>query len=178
MLKHMNLVALLSACALMSAGCSTGARVLGIRKSAPNEFNIITKPPLIVPPEYNLRPPRTGELDIEEKYSTAEARKALLGEIDPAEPSQGEAVLIANAGGGRADPAVRAIIDGSNSIVRKNRGFADRVMFWRDGNAIGADGQPLDPDSEERRMKAINAATGDGKVDIVRRPSGAKLPGL
>jgi hypothetical protein len=173
-----GLIAFMATSALVSGGCATGAKVLGIRKSAPNEFNILTKPPLIVPPEYNLRPPRTGELNVEEKYSTVAARKALLGEVDPAKPSAGEAVLMSKAGGGKADPTVRAMIDASNSIERKNRGFADRVMFWRDGKAIGPDGQPLDPDSEERRMKSIKAATGDEEVEIVRRPRGAKLPGL
>ena len=164
--------------ALLGSGCTTVSKTLGMTKTTPNEFNILTKPPLVVPPEYNLRPPRAGELNVEEKYATVAARKALLGEIDPAKPSQGEAVLIAKAGGGRADPAVRVIIDGQNSIERKTRGFADRVIFWKDGKAIGPDGQPLDPDQEARRMKAVDSAIGGGKVEIKRRPSGAKLPGL
>ena len=160
------------------SGCSSMSKAMGMQKTVPNEFNILTKPPLVVPPEYNLRPPRTGELDVEEKYATVAARKALLGEIDPAKPSQGEALLIAKAGGGQADPAIRVIIDGQNSIERKNRGFADRVLFWNNGRAIGPDGKPLDPDTEARRQKAVQAATGGKPVEIIRRPSGAKLPGL
>jgi len=117
-------------------------------------------------------------LNVEEKYATVAARKALLGEIDPAKPSQGEAVLIAKAGGGRADPAVRVIIDGQNSIERKNRGFTDRILFWKGGKAIGPDGQPLDPDQEARRQRAVQSATGGNPVEIKRRPGGAKLPGL
>ena len=85
---------------------------------------------------------------------------------------------LAKAGGGKADPAVRVIIDGQNSIERKNRGFADRVLFWKDGQAIGPDGQPLDPDQESRRQKAVQSATGGNPVEIERRPTGAKLPGL
>lgn len=172
------LFAALLGSALLSTGCSSMGKALGMTKTTPNEFNILTKPPLVVPPEYNLRPPRTGELNVEEKYATVAARKALLGEIDPAKPSAGEAVLIAKAGGGKADPAVRVIIDGQNSIERKNRGFADRVLFWKDGKAIGPDGQPLDPDQEVRRQKAVQAATGGNPVEIKRRPGGAKLPGL
>ncbi len=175
--KTIGLTAL-AAAALISTGCSSAGKALGARGNAPNEFNIITKPPLVVPPEYNLRPPRLGELNVEEKFATVAARKALIGDIDPAKPSQGEAVLIAKAGGGRADPAIRVIIDGQNSIVRKNRGFTDRVLFWKDGKAYGPDGQPLDPDQEQRRMKAISSATGGGTVEIKRRPTGAKLPGL
>ncbi len=172
------LCGLVAVSALVASGCSSAGKALGMTKTTPNEFNILTKPPLVVPPEYNLRPPKTGELNVEEKYATVAARKALLGEIDPAKPSQGESVLIAKAGGGRADPAVRVIIDGQNSIERKNRGFADRVIFWNNGKAVGPDGEPLDPDTEARRMKAINSATGGEPVQITRRPSRAKLPGL
>ncbi len=172
------IILLIGTTALFGVGCSSISKGLGLKKSVPNEFNIMTKPPLVVPPEYNLRPPRTGELDVEEKYATVAARKALLGEIDPAKPSQGELLLIAKAGGGRADPAVRVIIDGQNSIERKNRGFADRVLFWKNGRAIGLDGQPLDPDTEARRQRAVQAATGGKPVKIKRRPAGAKLPGL
>jgi len=172
------LFAFLAGSALLSTGCTTVSKTLGMTKTTPNEFNILTKPPLVVPPEYNLRPPRIGELNVEEKYATVAARKALLGEIDPAKPTQGEAILIAKAGGGKADPAVRVIIDGQNSIERKNRGFADRVLFWKNGRAIGLDGQPLDPDQEVRRQKAVQSATGGNPVEIKRRPGGAKLPGL
>ncbi len=172
------LFASLVGAALLSTGCASASKALGMTKTTPNEFNILTKPPLVVPPEYNLRPPRAGELNVEEKFATVAARKALLGEIDPAKPSSGEAVLIAKAGGGKADPAVRVIIDGQNSIVRKNRGFADRVLFWRNGQAVGLDGHPLDPDQEVRRKKAVQSATGGNPVEITRRPGGAKLPGL
>jgi len=172
------LLAGLVGAALLSTGCTTAGRALGMSKNSPNEFNILTKPPLVVPPEYNLRPPRAGELNVEEKYATVAARQALLGEIDPAKPTQGEAILIAKAGGGKADPAVRVIIDGENSIERKNRGFADRILFWKNGKAIGPDGSPLDPDQEVRRQKAVQSATGGEPVKIKRRPGGAKLPGL
>lgn len=172
------LIGLTLVAGLSASGCSSATKALGIKKNAPNEFNILTKPPLVVPPEYNLRPPKIGEVNVEEKYSTVAARKALLGEIDPTKPSQGEAVLIAKAGAGRADPAVRVLIDGQNSVERKSRGFADRVLFWKDGRALGPDGQPLDPDQETRRLKAVKSATGGGKVEITRRPARAKLPGL
>ena len=172
------LLGMMLSSALLSTGCASASKAFGMSKTTPNEFNILTKPPLVVPPEYNLRPPRPGELNVEEKYATVAARKALLGEIDPAKPSQGESILIARAGGGSADPAVRVIIDGQNSIERKNRGFSDRIIFWKNGQAIGPDGQPLNADQEAARMKAVDSATGGAPVQIKRRPSGAKLPGL
>ena len=164
--------------AFTATSCASAGKTLGLTRQGPNEFNIITKAPLVVPPEYNLRPPKLGEVNIEEKYATAAARQALIGDIDDAEPSRGESVLMAKAGGNKADPAVRVMIDGQNSVERKNQGFADRVLFWKDGMAIDENGKALDPDEEARRMKAVQSATGGGKVQIQTRPGGAKLPGL
>lgn len=177
-MSSLKLIGLIATAGLVLPGCASTSKALGLNKTKPNEFNILTKAPLIVPPEYNLRPPGPGEVNVEEKFATAQARKALIGDIDPAKPSQGESLLMARAGGQRADPAIRALIDGQNSIERKSKGFANRVVFWRDGVAIGPDGQPLDPDTEARRLKAVQAATGGKPVEIKRRPSRAKLPGL
>lgn len=178
MRKNILILTSIAMTALLSNGCASASKALGIAKTTPNEFNIVTKAPLVVPPEYNLRPPKPGEINVEEKYSTVAARQALLGDIDSAEPSPGEAVLMTKAGVLRADPTIRQVIDGQNSIERKSRGFAERVIFWRSGKAYDRDGQPLDPDTEAQRLKAIEAVTGGGKVEIKRRPGGEKLPGL
>ena len=159
-------------------GCASASKSLGLTKSAPNEFNILTKAPLVVPPEYNLRPPQLGESSSENNYSQEAARKALVGDIDDAEPSQGEIVLLSKAKAGRANPEIRLVIDGQNSVERKTAGFANRVLFWSDGSAKNADGSPLDPEAEARRLKAVQSATGGGQVEISRRPGSAKLPGL
>jgi len=45
---------------LAMPACTTLAKASGARKTTPNEFNILTKAPLVVPPEYNLRPPAGG----------------------------------------------------------------------------------------------------------------------
>ena len=159
-------------------GCSSASKALGITREAPNEFNILTKAPLVVPPEYNLRPPQTGVSSAENNYSQKAAREALLGDIDDAEPTRGEVVLMSKAGVGRANQEIRAEIDGVNSVERKTSDFSDRVLFWRDGRVVTPDGSQLDAESEANRLKSIQKATGGQPVEITRRPGGAKLPGL
>ncbi len=39
------------------AGCGGDSTTLGYGKNAPNEFNVVRRAPLILPPEFNLRPP-------------------------------------------------------------------------------------------------------------------------
>ena len=60
MLRTACLFSALASVALIATGCTSTSRALGLEKSAPNEFNILTKAPLIVPPEFNLRSPQVG----------------------------------------------------------------------------------------------------------------------
>ena len=160
------------------SGCGTASKALGVTRDAPNEFNILTKAPLVVPPEYNLRPPQTGVSSSENNYSQQAAREALLGDIDDAEPTRGEVVLMSKAGVGRANQEIRAEIDGVNSVERKTSDFSDQILFWRDGRVVTPNGAPLDPEIEAKRLQSIAKATGGGQVEITKRPGGAKLPGL
>ncbi len=65
---------------LILAACSNSdvRDTLGINKAAPDEFVVVSRPPLSLPPEFDLRPPRPGEAP---RVPSAEdqARKALLG---------------------------------------------------------------------------------------------------
>ena len=164
--------------AVALGGCTQTTKALGITKNAPNEFNILTKAPLVVPPEYNLRPPELGTSSAENNYTQKAAREALIGDVDPAEPTRGEIVLMSKAGVGNANQEIRLEIDGQNSVERKSAAFSDRVLFWKDGRVINPDGSPLDNEIEAKRLESVRSATGGGEVEITKRPGGAKLPGL
>jgi len=180
MLRSTCLFSALASVALIATGCSSTSRALGLEKSAPNEFNILTKAPLIVPPEYNLRPPAPGTSSAENNYTQRSAREALIGDIDDADPSRGEIALMAKAGVNRSNPEIRLEIDGVNSVERKSAGFTNRVLFWQNGQVIDGQGNPmpLNAENEARRLESVNSATGGGQVTISKRPSGPKLPGL
>jgi len=162
-------------------GCSSISQGFGATKVTPDEFRTVTIAPLTVPPEYNLRPPRPGEPRPEEIYPDQRARAALLGNRADFQGSDAEALLVARAGGGSADPFIRSIIDGESAgVVRKSRGFADQIMFWRDGAYTPPeDTTPLDAEAEAARQESIHNVTGGGEVEIERRRSILpKLPGL
>ena len=164
--------------AVALGGCTQTTKALGITKNAPNEFNILTKAPLVVPPEYNLRPPELGTSSAENNYTQKSAREALIGDVDAAEPTRGEIVLMSKAGVGNANQEIRLEIDGQNSVERKSTAFSDRVLFWKDGRMVNPDGSPLDNELEAKRLESVRSATGGGQVEITKRPRGAKLPGL
>ena len=70
-----------AACLLLLAACSSGSvtETLGMNKEAPDEFVVVSRPPLVVPPEFDLRPPRPGAESPTAISTEAQARKLLLG---------------------------------------------------------------------------------------------------
>lgn len=175
---------LLLAAALVTglSGCGVG-RALGGGKNVPDEFAVVSKAPLVVPPEYSLLPPRPGEPRAEELASSAQARAALFGTTFSAEQSPGEQTLAAAAGGLSADPAIRAQIERETAgVVYKNESFADRIIFWDGSDDADLQGDPLNPENEAerlRRLESVLETTGGTPVEIERqRTGGFKLPGL
>ena len=182
-LNRMILAGALTA-AVGLAGCTSTRQALGMTKVTPDEFRVVTKAPLVVPPDYALRPPAPGEPRPQELQPESAARAALLGEREAAGRSQGEQLLVAKAGVDRAAPLIRYVVDDEfGDIAHKEKSFADTVMFWRNGSssaapsAPGADTPaPVDAATEQQR---INEITGGGQVVIRREASGRiKLPGL
>jgi hypothetical protein len=176
----LSLIALVSTVAV--SGCSTLQQALGSSKVAPDEFRVVTKAPLVIPPEFNLRPPRPGEARPMELRPDLQARSALFGASLGVQASDGEKLLVERAGASSVDLGIRSIVDEEASgVVRKSQGFADRIMAFGQ-RSDGPPGTPLTPEAEALRLAADQSAkqaTGDGVVVIQRdRPSGFKLPGM
>lgn len=63
---------------LALGGCSGIGDALGFSKRAPDEFEVLAKAPLVVPPDYNLRPPAEEELALKERNPREMALRALF----------------------------------------------------------------------------------------------------
>lgn len=167
------------------AGCQSASRALGVAKVTPDEFRVVTKAPLVVPPDYSLRPPAPGEPRPQELQPESAARAALIGQSAAAQRSDGERLLAARTGSEKADPLIRYVVDDEfGDIAHKDKSFADRVMFWRKDQPTAAapvnDGTsapaPVDAAAEEARLQN---STGGKPVVIAREKSSwVKLPGL
>ena len=75
-------LALLLASQLVLAACAGGSvqRALGLSKRSPDEFAVVSRAPLIVPPDYELRPPRPGEPRPQVGTTADQARATLVGQ--------------------------------------------------------------------------------------------------
>lgn len=168
------------------SGCQSTRNALGLNKVVPDEFNVVTKAPLVVPPDYALRPPEPGQPRPQELQPESAARQALLGERDAVNRSEGEKLLVAKAGGDKADPLARYVVDDEfGDLAYKEQSFADKVMFWhkkaapneaQTNTALGNQVTPVDATAEQARLKAL---TGGGQIIIQQKQDPKyKLPGL
>jgi hypothetical protein len=159
--------ALTSAAALLLLGgltaCSGLRDALGATKTPPDEFAVVTKAPLVIPPEFALRPPEPGAPRPQEATAEASAQQTVFG-LPPAPPapsagtSKGEVILLAMAGADRADPNIRNVIESETlALDKKDAGFADRVLFWKESE--GKSDKAVDAGAEAQRIRE-NEATG------------------
>ena len=168
------------------AGCQSTQKALGMTKITPDEFRVVTKAPLVLPPDYSLRPPAPGEPRPQELLPESAARAAVLGAREGLERSDGEKYLVGRAGAERADPLIRYVVDDEfGDVAHKDKSFADFIMFWRKGqpssqspavDQAATTATPVDASAEDARIKAL---TGEQPVVISRqRQAKLKLPGL
>ena len=159
------------ALAAMTSGC--------LSSRTPDEFRVVRKAPLTVPPDYNLRPPAPGEARPQELLPDAQARVAVFGADIGGNASSGEQLFIKAAGADATDRSIRNQVDfDSAQILRKNRGFADAILFWNKKRTV----EPtVDAAAEAERLKteeeSVKAVTG-GKNVLIRQKKTSKLPGL
>ena len=177
-------LALIVAATSLLAGCGGFGRALGDGKNPPDEFAIATKAPLVVPPDYSLRPPKPGEARPQELSASDRARQVLLGDPSAQPPSVGEQVLLQKTGALAADANIRAILAAENGDrAQKEESFANQLMFWEYfGDDIDDSVAPLrveDPESWlEARRRAIRAVTGEEGEVVIKKDKALGLPGI
>ena len=175
--------------AMLSLGaCGSIKQGIGLTKVTPDEFLTVSSAPLVVPPEYGLTPPSLGAPRPQELAPESAARQILLGQRQAVTRTPGEQVLVAQAGGERADPLARYVVDDEfGDLAHKEESWANRLMFWRKNDPAsqaattlaGSDGaRTVDANSEHARMQALTG--GREGITIAPRQDTRrfKLPGL
>jgi hypothetical protein len=168
------------------AGCHSTEAALGLTKVTPDEFRVVTKAPLVIPPDYSLRPPAPGQPRPQELQPEEAARAALDQQPGGDTRDDGEKLFVARAGGDHADPLINYEVDDEfGNVSHKDKNFADWVMFWRHNqpaappaNQLGDPNvsSPVNAANEDARLRQL---TGNQPVLIAREgASKVKLPGL
>ena len=117
-------------------GCEGLRQATGAAKLPPDEFTVLTKAPLIIPPDYNLRPPQPGVASRNEVDADDQARTALF----PANPaaaaaalggaySDGEKLLLAKTNALGIDPNIRRSVTSDVGQEDQGPAFAQRLLY-------------------------------------------------
>ena len=153
--------------ALAVSACGGFRENLGLNKQSPDEFRVVSRAPLTVPPDFKLRPPEMGNSQAAQQTASAQPR------------TLGEQALLEAAGAPQAEPNIRQIVNRETKQINEESDyFVDRLVFWND---ITPPGTVVDPVGERRRLQE-NAALGQpvttGPTPQIIRRRKAPLEGI
>ena len=194
-------VAAVIAAAALVGGCGQVRDALGYDKDPPDEFQVVARAPLALPPNFDLRPPEPGADRPQELSPTDAAAERILGrrtgqtrpvagqQPGPAVQAAPRAPVSVQSGGvaalrdqlqlDRAEPNIRQIVNRETAdFVYQTEYPIDRLLFWKDKPEPGI---LLDAEKESKRLRensALGQPVGTGETPTIERRRGGILEGL
>lgn len=179
-----RLTALVVLAPLALGACEKLKEQIGLTKSSPDEFRVVTHAPLEMPADTSTLPePQPGAPRPQEGTPEDAAKRTLLGPGALADgaagQSAGEAALLQVAGATGSDPNIRQVVDQETTAANEAAGNPiNFLIFWRDEPPPGV---IVDPEKEAQRIKE-NAALGlpvtNGETPIIVRKEQAIFEGI
>lgn len=176
-------------------GCTFLTDAVGLGKHPPDEFQVVTHPPLEMPPNDDLAPPKPGAPRPQEESAAQLAEAAVIGTggqaegTDTASATQivptavatpGEDAFLQTAGVGKADPKIRQLVnaeaDAEANAIKNS--LYNTIIFWQTPPPPGT---VVDAKAEQQRLQE-NAALGQpltqGPTPVIVRKKRAMLEGI
>lgn len=174
-MKKASLILMLAGVALVS-GCQNVKNELGVGRNSPDEFLVVKRAPLSLPPDYSLRAPSEGEVPPASEASS-QARTALMGSSRADEKiaeDSPDSSFLKKTGAANANPDIRAMINKENGIIAlENKTVGEKLIFWKEHNDDQAiPSSVVDPKKEAQRIqqnKADGKPVNEGKVPVIEK---------
>jgi hypothetical protein len=151
-------LSLLLVAGLGLSGCSKMRDELGLSRHSPDEFTVVKRAPLTLPPDYNLRPPADGSaIGAGRKSASADARTAIFGgdERNTQDQNSGNEVFLSKIGAQESDSSIRTVLDRENGYVAlDNRSTIEKILRREPDSSNSV----VDAKAEAARLQK-NAAT-------------------
>jgi len=173
--------------------CEGVRKQFGLNKQSPDEFRVVARAPLSLPPNFTLRPPEPGAVRPQDGTATQQARQAIFRtsqskSLSPALASTsvsstqgrsaGEQSLLKAAGADNLELDIRALVNKEADSLRDDQGFLEALVFWRDredpGVLVNAEGEA----KRLRENSALGKDVTDGETPTIERKEKGLLEGL
>ena len=137
---------------LALTGCDQVKQGLGLERHQPDEFTVVDRPPLSMPPSIALKPPSPHNNTTNTKASRQKVQDLVLK--PPASTymptSKAEEDLLKKSGADKSPANIRDVIDQESNVKDKGeRGLAEGMVFWKDPQPKG---DVIDPAAEKKRI--------------------------
>ncbi len=176
--RRLAVIAPMAVLVVALSGCSDVKRSMGFEKSVPDEFQVVERAPLAMPPDFALRPPSPGSARPQEGNTRDQARQALLGNARQVTPvstqgrTGGDVALLKKAGAENIQPNIRMLVNKeTQSIAEADKTFTDKIVFWQKPTGPGW-GEQLDAGKEAQRLRenqALGRTATDGDTPRIGR---------
>ena len=134
------------------SACADAKKQLGMDPiTGPDEFTVVKRAPLEMPPDFGLRPPMPGAPRPQEQATADQARASLLGaNAGSAQVTKGENALLTDAQA-NANPNIRQIVD--TESVKTTSKKSPVVKRLLNIGSDRAEAKVVDPTAEAQRLK-------------------------
>lgn len=146
------------------SACQKTKEQFDFSKKAPDEFAVVRRAPLEMPPTFDVVPPRPGAPRPQEQATDQLARDAILGEdarkslAKQTGVTEGEAVLLQKTGAANATPAIRAQVDKETAeIIKDETPGIDTLKKMVGQKPSEPNIEVVDPVAEANRIKQNKA---------------------
>lgn len=144
------------------SACDSTKEVLGLDSKPPDEFAVVKRAPLEMPPDYYLRPPRPGKQRPQELQTDEQAKQTVFGDDAVMQETeegrqrpltQGEAILLQKTNAINADSDIRSKVDEETARIAKEEQPTIDKLRGLVGKKVDAPATVVDPVKETERLK-------------------------
>ncbi|MCK4938861.1 MAG: DUF3035 domain-containing protein [Rhodospirillaceae bacterium] len=184
-IKSTAIICLIIAMGAVS-GCADTRRALIKEKGAPDEFEVYTRAPLSLPPDFGLRPPaESGTVVRSSDDPTTQARIAVTGKQPQPQQQQasasspGMAAIYARSGANSADPNIRQLVNReSSAFSAEDTSVMEGLMFSDEELNRGTLVDPAMEAARIRENKAKGIPLNEGEIPKIERKKPRLLEGI
>lgn len=164
------------------SGCSRVQKELGLGRHSPDEFTVVKRAPLSLPPEYDLLPPDPENIRSQQlkNQNTDRAEATVFGTENTSsvtgKSQKPEDVLLGKAGAQYADPNIRRTLDRETGYVlleEEEKKITEKILFWQ--KDASEEASLVNPKEEAKRIQdnqKDGQSINEGDVPTIKKKTG------